>query len=388
MKRNTGFAICDLVAVVTLLGIIISMLLPVIQETREAARQQTCQNRLRVLAMGAHVFHGVNNRLPSELSAPGAKPLSEWSSNTQNPNSYLWNQHTSVLTQITPFIGLGFVMEDADPIFFDFDRNLIDSDFFGMTSLWFGGDAPPQIFNDFDQFECPSDSINLIRSHATGPNVAVYNTDPDLDDILTSIAWLTSQGDGKFAGERTNYVGCFGASSGGDNRGGDLGAYRGAIGHREVRTIAGLADGSSNTVLFGENIGTIQIDIDGNYRRNFAQLWYFGANVRGRGAVDWMAEPPYAARSGISGFWEELNTATPDYPDPATEPDPNQGILGHATFARHFGFGSMHRNGVNFAFADGSVRTVGRTDDWQSLYAIFGAFDGDIDFDLAKPSLD
>ena len=36
-------------------------------------------------------------------------------------------------------------------------------------------------------------------------------------------------------------------------------------------------------------------------------------------------------------------------------------------------------------FADGSVRIVGRTDDWQSLYAIFGAFDGDDSFELAKP---
>ena len=138
-------------------------------------------------------------------------------------------------------------------------------------------------------------------------------------------------------------------------------------------------------MLFGENIGTIQVNFDGIYRRNFGLLWYIGANVRGRGAVDWMAVPPYDTTSGNSGFFSDLNAATPDFPNPAKEPDPSQGLLGHSRYARHTGFGSMHNNGVNFAFADGSVRTVGRTDDWLSLYAIFGAFDGDVKFDLAKP---
>ena len=96
--------------------------------------------------------------------------------------------------------------------------------------------------------------------------------------------------------------------------------------------------------------------------------------------------PPYDTTSGNSGFFADLNAATPDFPNPAKEPDPSQGLLGHSRYARHTGFGSMHSNGVNFAFADGSVRTVGRTDDWLSLYAIFGAFDGDVNFDLAKPS--
>ena len=385
MKLRTGFSIPDLVTVVAVLGISVSMLLPVVQEIRESARQQTCQNRLRVLAIGVHTFHGVNGRIPAELSAPGAKNISEWSSTT-NPNGFGQNQHTSVLSQITPFIGLGELFENTNPIFFDFDNNLLGSDFSNIIDLWFGGDTPNAVFDDFDQFECPSDGINQISTHAVGCNVSVYVTDPSVEDILGTISFLSGSGDGTFAGQRTNYVGCFGASSGGDNRGGDLGAYRGAIGHREIRTIAGLDDGSSNTVLFGENVGTIQVDVDGIFRRNFGMLWYTGANVRGRGGVDWMAVPPYDTTSGITGFFSDSNAATPDFPDPTNDPDPSQGLLGHSRYSRHTGFGSMHTNGVNFAFADGSLRTVGRTDDWLSLYAIFGAFDGDVDFDLAKPN--
>ena len=383
MKRRTGFTITDLVTAVAVLGISVSMLLPLVQEMRESARQQTCQNRLRVLALGAHTFHGVNGRLPAELSAPGAKSVDEWMSNT-SPNGWSQNQHTSVLSQITPFIGLGNVFENADPIFFDFDRNLVGSDFFDFWDLWFVTSVPNTVFNDFEQFECPSDNINQIGTAAAGLNISVYTSDPSVEDILSTIYFTSNSGD--IIGDRTNYAGCFGASSGGDNRGGDFGAYRGAIGHREVRTIAGLEDGSSNTVLFGENIGTIQVNVDGVYRRNFGLYWFIGANVMGRGAVDWMAVPPYDTSSGFSGFFADLNAGTPDFPNPEKEPDPSQGLLGHSRYARHTGFGSMHSNGVNFAFADGSVRTVGRTDDWLSLYAIFGAFDGDVNFDLAKPS--
>lgn len=387
MNQKRGFAVSDLIVALALFGISASMLLPVIQETREAARQQTCQNRLRVLAMGAHVYHGVNERIPAQLSPHGAVPNDEWSQQG-SANSWTQHQQTSVLTQITPFIGLGHLLDNADPILVDFDRSLFDSnEYSDVIDLWFSSAPHIEIFDDFEQFECPSDIINAVRSHAGGGVNAVYLNDPDTEDLIQIPIFLTSEGDGKFTGERTNFVGCLGASSGGDNRGGDLGPYRGAIGHREVRTMSGLADGSSNTILFGENIGTTQVDVDGNYLRNFAPYWYLGASVRGRGIVGWMAEPPYAAVTGSSGFYAIYNTATPDYPDPNTEPDPSQGILGHALHARHFGFGSMHRNGVNFAFADGSVRTVGRTDDWQSLYAIMGAFDGDIDFDLAKPSL-
>ena len=326
MKRRTGFTISDLVTVVAILGISISMLLPVVQQMRESARQQTCQNRLRVLALGAHTFHGVNGRLPAELSAPGAKSVSEWTSNT-SPNGWTQNQHTSVLSQITPFIGLGKVFDNTDPIFFDFDRNLVDSDFLSLANLWFGQSAPNQVFNDFEQFECPSDVINQISTVAAGINVSIYTSDPSVEDGLGTIYFNANSGDGTFVGERTNYVGCFGASSGGDNRGGDFGAYRGAIGHREVRTIAGLEDGSSNTVLFGENIGTIQVNVDGIYRRNFGLLWYIGANVRGRGAVDWMAVPPYDTTSGNSGFFSDLNAGRQTFPIRPKNPIPVRGFL-------------------------------------------------------------
>lgn len=178
-----------------------------------------------------------------------------------------------------------------------------------------------------------------------------------------------------------NYVGCFGASTGGDNRSGDLGLYRGAIGHRETRTLDAIPDGATNTVLFGENIGTIQWRLDtGEFDRNFTRLWYMGANVRGRGGVDWKHDPPYNTLTAASGFYEILNGNNPNYPNVDIQPDPDQGILGSAYHARHFGFGSMHIDGVNFAMLDGSIRKITRTDNWQLLYSLFGAFDGDPDF--------
>ena len=104
-----------------------------------------------------------------------------------------------------------------------------------------------------------------------------------------------------------------------------------------------------------------------------------------QGGVGWMAVPPLNTTTGLNGFFSILNADTPDFPDPSTDPDPSQGILGDANHARTTGFGSMHPAGVNFVFLDGSIRTVGRTDDWRSLYAIGGAYDSFNDFELSRP---
>jgi prepilin-type processing-associated H-X9-DG protein len=44
--------------------------------------------------------------------------------------------------------------------------------------------------------------------------------------------------------------------------------------------------------------------------------------------------------------------------------------------ASSVGFSSNHNAGVNFTFADGSVRAFPRSINWQQLYAYYGMNDG------------
>lgn len=399
--HRKGFTLVELLVVIAIIGILIGMLLPAVQQVREAARRTECANRIRQIALAAHNYHDSFERLPSQLGPEGAVSFTEWRGGSTSQSAIL-NQNTSPLFQVAPFMEVNQIVEPVDPFVSnvkkDFTTHVHSSGqqiYRNMIDFWFTpiddmgntrSGSSPTVFSNIDHFVCPSDNINDLTSFAGAFNQPVYQSDPRTEDSLGILVFLTTDGDGRFKGERTNYVGCGGASSGGTNRGGEFAAFRGVIGFREKVSLEGVRDGTSNSIMFGENVGTIQEDPStGTIQREFGQTWYTGGVVRGRGGVRWKAIPPFdtTAAVGDTEIFGTLVAATERYPNPASRPDPSQGILGHSSYARHFGFGAVHPGGVNFAFADGSVHNVPRSTDWELLYSLFGAYDGsvvDLDF--------
>ncbi|MCE5269365.1 MAG: DUF1559 domain-containing protein, partial [Planctomycetaceae bacterium] len=60
-----GFTLVELLVVITIIGILVSMLLPAVQAAREAARRSQCGNNLKQIGLAILNFEAANHKLPT-----------------------------------------------------------------------------------------------------------------------------------------------------------------------------------------------------------------------------------------------------------------------------------------------------------------------------------
>ncbi len=320
-KGRPAFTLVEMLVVVTIIGILISLVMPGVQSAREAGRRMQCGNNLKQLGLALHAYHSVMGVFPAAMRFP----------NGQNPGTSTQYQ-TNWVIAVLPYL-------DQRPLYqsFNFTKYIADPANQGPR----GTPLAAMI--------CPTDvgRDNLYSSAADGPNWARGNYGAN-----GSIAYLNQSVPG--TNPATNDWTTVWA--------------RGVMGWNTALTLDQILDGASNTILVGElRIGLAAMDRRGTWAMGAvgaSALWAHGSiDAIGPNACNTLSDDIVGCTA--------LEAAVP------------AGLLARECMtcwpgevSQQATMRSRHAGGVQCCFADGSVHflsdfidhSTGGDVTWQNLH--------------------
>jgi prepilin-type N-terminal cleavage/methylation domain-containing protein len=319
-NRRGAFTLIELLVVIAIIAILIALLVPAVQKVREAAARTQCRNNLKQIGLAAHAYESATKQLPPGYLGPYPNLTEVDDATTPTYPNYQW---VGVLGLLLPHLEQNAVYSQL--------MTGVPNDYLMLSRVypgWFTQLGPWTAAQArIPTFLCPSSDD--LYANSLGVIISTHMYPQGGLAVLDGVYILNS--DGAAGLGRTNYVGVAGYF------GNVAPAYAGPLTNRSRLALGQFAsaDGTSNTMMFGEVLGDTDFP-----PRQFAFSW-MGAGV---------LPTAWGTPTGTSSQW--LN------------------------------FSSKHTGIVQFCFGDGSVRgirqNIGGGNDYVNFVFASGWSDGQV----------
>jgi prepilin-type N-terminal cleavage/methylation domain-containing protein/prepilin-type processing-associated H-X9-DG protein len=353
-QKRSGFTLIELLVVIAIIAVLVSLLLPAVQQAREAARRTQCKNNLKQFGLAMHNFHDAMLAFPQGDRARTAG------------DGFCYIEETAMIS-LLPYFDQGNLSNLSTT--FDADKE------------WYC------IAEDSNLEETPL-AMAICPSATNGPVNDVALWGPGADDISNdgkstfgamhyafskgvNDSWCISFDDDNESGPPTG-TNFRSSRNGAPEVGTKIGYANGPIPasekgmfNREFSVkIAQITDGTSNTLAMGEAAGGPTWLLCTGAGCGTATITTYQANT------GWIVGQPGDEDQTVSGTSPFACTIDPINKYPVTRSYMALGPLDRSVQQRDCrsslngglnsvsGFRSQHTGGAQFLLADGSVRFI------------------------------